>query len=55
MRGDMHMHSTYSDGSFTVVELMEMINSVKNIERTFKEELENGNFIVYYQPKFDIK
>ncbi len=36
-------------------ELMEMINSVKNIERTFKEELENGNFIVYYQPKFDIK
>ena len=29
MRGDMHMHSTYSDGSFTVVELMEMIKAAK--------------------------
>ena len=29
MRGDMHMHSTYSDGSFTVVELMEMIKACK--------------------------
>ena len=37
------------------LELEELVNSVKNIERTFKEELRNGNFIVYYQPKFDIK
>ena len=36
-------------------ELMEMVNSVKNIEGTFKNELKNGNFVVYYQPKFDIK
>ena len=36
-------------------ELEEIVNSVKVIERTFKDELENGNFIVYYQPKFDIK
>ena len=36
-------------------ELMEMVNSVKNIEKTFKDELKNGNFIVYYQPKFDIE
>ena len=36
-------------------ELIETINSVKNIESTFSEELEKGNFIVYYQPKFDIK
>ena len=36
-------------------DLMDMVNSVKTIERTFKEELKKGNFIVYYQPKFDIK
>jgi len=36
-------------------ELEEIVNSVKVIERTFKDELEKGNFIVYYQPKFDIK
>ncbi len=36
-------------------ELMDMVNSVKNIEGTFKDELKNGNFVVYYQPKFDIK
>ena len=36
-------------------DLLEMINSVKTIERTFAEELKNGNFVVYYQPKFDIK
>ena len=36
-------------------ELVDMINSVKNIEFTFGDELEKGNFIVYYQPKFDIK
>ena len=35
-------------------ELLEMVNSVKKIENTFKEELKNGSFIVYYQPKFDI-
>ena len=27
----------------------------KNIESTFKDELKNGSFVVYYQPKFDIK
>ena len=36
-------------------ELLEMANDVKLIERTFKDELTNGNFVVYYQPKFDIK
>ncbi len=36
-------------------ELEEIVNSVKSIERTFKEELRNGAFVVYYQPKFDIK
>ena len=36
-------------------ELMDMINSVKSIESTFKEELQKGSFVVYYQPKFDIK
>ena len=36
-------------------ELIEMVNSVKNIESTFKDELKNGSFVVYYQPKFDIK
>ena len=36
-------------------ELLDMVNSAKNIERTFKEELTNGAFVVYYQPKFDIK
>jgi EAL domain-containing protein (putative c-di-GMP-specific phosphodiesterase class I) len=36
-------------------ELLSMVNDVKQIERTFKEELANGNFVVYYQPKFDIK
>lgn len=36
-------------------ELLEMVNEVKNIESTFKEELKSGNFVVYYQPKFDIK
>ncbi len=36
-------------------ELMEMVDSVKHIESTFKDELKNGKFIVYYQPKFDIK
>lgn len=29
--------------------------SIKNIEHTFKDELKNGNFVVYYQPKFDIE
>ncbi len=36
-------------------ELLEMVNSVKNIENTFKDELKNGNFVIYYQPKFDIE
>ncbi len=36
-------------------ELEEFVNSVKSIERTFKDELKNGSFVVYYQPKFDIK
>lgn len=36
-------------------ELEELVNSVKNIESTFKDELKNGKFVVYYQPKFDIK
>jgi len=36
-------------------ELLDMVNSVKTIERTFKNELESGNFVVYYHPKFDIK
>ena len=36
-------------------ELMDMVNSVKNIEGTFRNELKEGNFVVYYQPKFDIK
>ena len=36
-------------------ELYEMVNSVKNIENTFKDELKQGNFLVYYQPKFDIE
>lgn len=36
-------------------ELMDMVNSVKKFEGTFKDELKNGNFVVYYQPKFDIK
>ena len=36
-------------------ELVEMVNSVKNIESTFRDELINGSFVVYYQPKFDIK
>ena len=36
-------------------ELEELVNSVKRIESTFKTELKNGNFVVYYQPKFDIK
>ena len=36
-------------------ELLDMINDAKQVERTFKEELEKGNFVVYYQPKFDIK
>ena len=36
-------------------ELLEMVNSVKNIENTFKDELQKGNFIIYYQPKFDIE
>ncbi len=35
-------------------DLIEMLNSIKNVESTFKEELAKGNFIVYYQPKFDI-
>lgn len=36
-------------------DLVEMVNSVKNIESTFMDELRAGNFVVYYQPKFDIK
>ena len=36
-------------------ELLEMVNSAKRIESIFSEELEKGNFVVYYQPKFDIK
>ena len=36
-------------------ELMEMLDSAKNIENTFKDDLKNGKFIVHYQPKFDIK
>ena len=36
-------------------DLIDTINSVKNIEGTFNEDLENGSFVVYYQPKFDIK
>lgn len=35
-------------------ELVEMVNSVKKIESTFNTELEQGNFIVYYQPKFNV-
>ena len=35
-------------------DLVKMNNSVKLIEREFKDELEKGNFVVYYQPKFDI-
>jgi len=35
-------------------ELVEMVESIKNIETTFNDELEKGNFLVYYQPKFDI-
>ncbi|MBP5445301.1 MAG: EAL domain-containing protein [Acholeplasmatales bacterium] len=34
--------------------LLEMFISINNIEHTFKDELEMGNFSVYYQPKFDI-
>ena len=37
------------------VELSEMVNSVKAIERSFRQELDDGNFVVYYQPKFDIE
>lgn len=37
------------------VELSEMVNSVKIIERSFKKELDDGNLLVYYQPKFDIE
>ncbi len=36
-------------------ELLEMDTQIKNIEKSFKDELNNGNFIVYYQPKFDIE
>ena len=36
-------------------ELYEMVISIKNIENTFKDELQRGNFLVYYQPKFDIE
>jgi len=32
-----------------------MVISIKNIENTFKDELQRGNFLVYYQPKFDIE
>ena len=35
-------------------ELIESVNSVKDIEKTFKDELNKGNFVIYYQPKFDI-
>lgn len=35
--------------------LEEFVNSVKTIENSFRSELENGNYIVYYQPKYDIK
>ena len=36
-------------------EISDMLISAKKIENTFKDELEKGNFVVYYQPKFDIK
>ena len=36
-------------------DLLGMVMSIKNIEHTFKDELKNGNFVVYYQPKFDIE
>ena len=35
--------------------LEDFVNSVKTIESSFKSELEKGNYIVYYQPKYDIK
>ena len=35
-------------------ELMDMLDSAKSIENTFKEDLENGKFVIHYQPKFDI-
>ncbi len=35
-------------------ELVQTVNSIKKIENTFNDELEKGNFIVYYQPKFNI-
>lgn len=34
-------------------DILGMFMSIKNIEHTFKDELKKGNFIVYYQPKFD--
>ena len=36
-------------------ELIDITNTSKSIERTFKDDLSSGNFVVYYQPKFDIK
>ena len=36
-------------------ELASMVDSVMAIEKTFREELEKGAFVIYYQPKFDIK
>lgn len=36
-------------------ELASMVDSVMAIEKSFREELEKGAFVIYYQPKFDIK
>ena len=36
-------------------ELYDTAISIKNVENTFREELKNGNFVAYYQPKFDIE
>ena len=35
-------------------DLLSLFLSIRNIEHTFKDELKKGNFLVYYQPKFDI-
>lgn len=35
--------------------LEDFVNSIKTIESSFKSELAKGNYIVYYQPKYDIK
>lgn len=36
-------------------ELLNEIDSSKIIEKSFEKELENGNFVVYYQTKVDLK